>query len=338
MRENLKLQFDPMTGKTSNREGVEVRVKMDGKLASVEQINDNPAARVNYFGKLTEYLIKNYGYRRDENIRGAPYDFRKAPYELGEYFDNMEKTLSEMKMQYHRKVTIICHSMGCLNTVYFLGKRSKSWKDEHIQRVISIGAPWGGSAEAVKAMVFGNNLQLPFLFDEKKLRELQRSFPGTIYLLPHPALYGNTTLVKTNVKDSRKTRLLRASDNDYKFLFNELDYDTGYQIYQYTKDLQSMAAPEVEMWCLYGRGFPTVSEIDFDGEISDSEGREVFGDGDGTVSIKSSLYCREWVPQQKEPVRLRGYTANHIEILKDPYVLGLVGEIVSRENYEDISD
>lgn len=32
-----------------------------------------------YFYFLVEYLTKNMSYTRNVNIRGAPYDFRKAP-------------------------------------------------------------------------------------------------------------------------------------------------------------------------------------------------------------------------------------------------------------------
>ena len=35
-----------------------------------------------YYYHLVDYLVKNVGYTRDVNIRGAPYDFRKAPSEF----------------------------------------------------------------------------------------------------------------------------------------------------------------------------------------------------------------------------------------------------------------
>ena len=35
-----------------------------------------------YFNPIIEFLIKNFGYVRGQNLRGAPYDFRKAPSEL----------------------------------------------------------------------------------------------------------------------------------------------------------------------------------------------------------------------------------------------------------------
>jgi len=35
-----------------------------------------------YFNPIVDFLVKNFSYVRGQNIRGAPYDFRKAPSEF----------------------------------------------------------------------------------------------------------------------------------------------------------------------------------------------------------------------------------------------------------------
>jgi len=35
-----------------------------------------------YFNPIVDFLVKNFTYVRGQNIRGAPYDFRKAPSEF----------------------------------------------------------------------------------------------------------------------------------------------------------------------------------------------------------------------------------------------------------------
>ena len=42
----------------------------------------NDFVSASYFNPIIEFLIKNFGYVRGQNLIGAPYDFRKAPSEL----------------------------------------------------------------------------------------------------------------------------------------------------------------------------------------------------------------------------------------------------------------
>ena len=38
-----------------------------------------------YFNPIVDFLVKNFSYVRGQNIRGAPYDFRKAPSEFSQF-------------------------------------------------------------------------------------------------------------------------------------------------------------------------------------------------------------------------------------------------------------
>ena len=42
-----------------------------------------------YFYPIVEFLVKNFSYVRGQNVRGAPYDFRKAPSESVCWWSNV---------------------------------------------------------------------------------------------------------------------------------------------------------------------------------------------------------------------------------------------------------
>ena len=76
--DNMKLYYDNVTRKTSNSPGVQIRIPGFGNSTSVEWIDPSKASPGNYFATIAD-TISSFGYERDVTLRGAPYDFRKAP-------------------------------------------------------------------------------------------------------------------------------------------------------------------------------------------------------------------------------------------------------------------
>lgn len=175
--ENFKLEFDPRTDRTHNVEGAEIRVKKAASLEYTESITDSGLVSVAYFEKIVHRSIDNFGYKRDVSIRGCLYDFRKAPNELRDYLKHMQNMVEDMHTKNNRRrVTFICHLMGCNNVLYFLQRQTKAWKDQFVRRAISLAAPWGGTMNALRAVVFGEYLHCHLQFDENKLRAVQMKY------------------------------------------------------------------------------------------------------------------------------------------------------------------
>jgi lysophospholipase III len=86
--DNMKLYYDNVTRKTSNSPGVQIRIPGFGNSTTVEWIDPSKASPGNYFATIAD-TISSFGYERDVSLRGAPYDFRKAP---SKYF--VEKEMS----------------------------------------------------------------------------------------------------------------------------------------------------------------------------------------------------------------------------------------------------
>lgn len=76
--DNMKLIYNNHTRQTSNPEGVDIRVPGFGNSTSVEWLDPSEASPGAYFKDIGNTLT-GLGYVRNKSLRGAPYDFRKAP-------------------------------------------------------------------------------------------------------------------------------------------------------------------------------------------------------------------------------------------------------------------
>lgn len=92
-----------------------------------------------------------------------------------------------------KKVILISHSMGSLYAMNLLNlKVDEDWKKRYISTWFAISSPWTGSIRAVKTMVTGDNMGI-FLFNDKRFKDMERTFPGIAFLLPNPAKFGATS-------------------------------------------------------------------------------------------------------------------------------------------------
>lgn len=78
--DNTKLTYDNETRTTQNTAGVSIRIPGFGQSDVVEWLDTSFTKPLGgaYFKDLANALVAN-GYRRNLTLRGAPYDFRKAP-------------------------------------------------------------------------------------------------------------------------------------------------------------------------------------------------------------------------------------------------------------------
>lgn len=76
--DNLRLEYDRTARKTVNSPGVTISVPGWGFAETVEWNDPAHSLFTGYFVNVVNALVQ-LGYRREVSIRGAPYDFRKAP-------------------------------------------------------------------------------------------------------------------------------------------------------------------------------------------------------------------------------------------------------------------
>lgn len=79
--DNIKLIYDNITRTTRNPDGVDIRVPGWGGTETVEWLDPSHASTGAYFKDIANTLV-GLGHQRNITIKGAPYDFRKAPSKL----------------------------------------------------------------------------------------------------------------------------------------------------------------------------------------------------------------------------------------------------------------
>lgn len=79
--DNIKLIYDNVTRTTRNNDGVDIRIPGFGGSETVEWLDPSHASTGSYFNNIGDALVK-LGHVRNKTIKGAPYDFRKAPSKL----------------------------------------------------------------------------------------------------------------------------------------------------------------------------------------------------------------------------------------------------------------
>lgn len=328
----LRLEYNRTTKLTSSPKGVQVSAHEFGSLDSVEFLDRSAhLPGTAYFRTIVGALETRLGFEPNENMFGAPYDFRRAPNELAEFDANLTTLIERAYIENNfEPITLICHSMGCLNTVHLLNARAQHWKDVYVRRLVALGAPWRGSFRALSSLLLGDNLGIPFV-DDHKLRKTQITFPSLLYLLPQrpaaPAPIAPVELVATSSK-------VYTFDNlDELFVDAKLDdqREMWLNVRNYTLDLR---APNVELWCLYGTGLATPTKVEFDGELLESRATQATSlDGDGTVGLESSMGCAEF--KRAQEAASKGRYAVHLR----PFAgVGHVAMLRSKQVAEYIAD
>lgn len=323
--ENMRLVYNTTTRRTSNAPGVITRVKGFAKTESVEFVDPAKVYGTNYFDSLVHQLVQ-FGYEKDKNIFGAPYDFRRAPNELEDYFQSLEQLiLTAYEQNGGERVVFICHSMGCKFAMYYLNGKSQEFKDKYIRSMISLAGVYAGAVKAMKAYASGDNFGV-VVVPSLSLRKDVRTFPSLALLLPSPDVFPKDQVLVRN-------RNVSYTTSNYKQFFADIDYPNGYEMWLDVKDLAPpLKPPGVEVHCLHGHKVNTPEVIDYEtGKFPDSKPKVHHGDGDGTVNLVSLKTCLEWQGKQKQPIIHRNFTSvDHMGVLSDSKVMDYLGEALSK--------
>lgn len=160
--DNMRLRYDNKTKLTFNAEGVNITTKDFGASDTVEYLDSSRLSVTSYFAQIADAFVTKYKYVKGVNIRGAPYDWRKAPNEHDEFFRNMTKLVEETYYANNNtRVMLVAHSMGNPMTLYWLNNYvNQEWKDKFIRYFVSLSAVWGGAVKTLRLMASGDNIDI----------------------------------------------------------------------------------------------------------------------------------------------------------------------------------
>lgn len=274
--------------------------------------------------------LEKEGYVDGQSLLGAPYDFRYAPgpnaaVEARTYLNDLESLIeSAYSRNANRKVVLVAHSLGGLFTLYFLNRQSVAWLQKYVSHFVSIATPWGGTAEQMKTFASGSN-QGVTLLDPLYFRDEQRSSESNLWLLPVPRVFGSAPLVVTPSRN--------YTAHDMEDFLRDVGFPQG--IAPYRSRIPSLnnqlAAPLVPVTVIYSRGEDTIDTLFYSSKSFDKYSDVVYGDGDGTVNLRSlTAVIEDWQKTGARPVRVVEVSnTTHSGCLTDSRaVQAIVGEIL----------
>lgn len=339
-RDNFRRVLNESTGMTRNNDGVETRVPYFGETAGVEYVSELKTGPASYLANLINRLVKGLNYEKGKSIRGAPYDFRVAPYENQGYFADLKRLVVQTYfINDNQPVILVCHSMGCMQSLYFLQQQTQEWKDKYIRSWINIAPPFGGAVKVVSAISQGEALMSLFA-NKIQMKELEKSFSGMSFNLPNERVFGNQSIFSHKSADGN---LIKYTARDFPEIFALLNDSAGYQMWLKTKDLIDYDKhPGVDVQCLFGNGLPTTEEVSYDSlESFPSKPHVIEGSGDGTVNYISSNVCLDWSQENNRMGRGFSYKVfggiEHLDMVKSSDVIDYLVSQISQLNQQLIA-
>lgn len=323
--DNMKLIYNNVTRTTRNQDGVDIRIPGWGDPFVVEYLDPSKASPGSYFKDIGNMLVDQLQYSRNYSVRGAPYDFRKAPNENQEFFNKLKGLVEDTYYANKRiPVTLVAHSMGGPMSLIFLQLQNQQWKNKYINCLITLAGVWGGSVKALKVFAIGDDLGA-YLLRQSILKDQQITSPSLGWLLPSRLFWKETEVL---VESEQKNYTL-STLQDYLIDINVPN------AYEFKKDNEkyelNFAAPGVEVHCLYGIGIETVERLYYKpGTSIDGTPQLISGDGDGTVNLRSLEGCKHWQGKQKQKVYSQAFPGvDHMDILRNNNVLSYIKTVLN---------
>ncbi|XP_045194127.2 phospholipase A2 group XV-like [Mercenaria mercenaria] len=321
--DNMRLEYDNKTRTTHNSPGVDILIPGFGETETVEWLDHSEISLTTYFHNIAKAMI-SWGYERNVTLRGAPYDFRKAPNELHGFLDSVKSLIEETYYKNNRnQVVLLGHSMGNPVTLYLLNHMTSAWKNKFVKSFISLAGVWGGAAKPIRLMISGDNLNVPIVKSINVRRE-QRSMPSTAWLMPSDEFWDPDEVLVVAPTRNYTVR-------DYKQLFKDINYETGYMMWEDTHSLiNPLKAPGVEMHCLHGYNVTTPGMFVYTNKTwNKSYPKTIPDNGDGTVNMRSLIGCLRFREQQKQQVYHQEFLgAEHMQILNREDVIAYLKKVL----------
>ena len=128
------------------------------------------------------------GYRIGLTLQALPYDWRKSIYE-NDVSEKFEFMIEKMYSLTGKKVSIIAHSFGNINTLHNLKKMTSERKKTMIQRYFALAPPYLGAPNTWMMLIAGTDKYYfaGFGINFWEFKQTTAQYPGLFDLMPRPA-------------------------------------------------------------------------------------------------------------------------------------------------------
>lgn len=284
------LDYDNETGNAISKEGVTVWPDSFGGLNSVR--GTGPVIfKYHFYQYLQRFItqLEKKGYKEQQNIFAAPYDFRKGVAHLGSYYDDLKALIEKAyENNNQQKVHIFCHSLGGYVSHTFLSeKTTHEWREKYIDGITMSAPSLSGSGTA---LVSTWRRTFPYV-SMLKIGVISRFIEslGMFHIhIPNSFYYQNETLVITE----NNTRV--TGKDIIPELKNHFKYEEGRLIAE--KNLEYTSRPHKELdvrtTIIYNSGIKTTTGVDMTKGLF---GKLIKMEGDGLVgSAGLKWVCNNW--------------------------------------------
>lgn len=290
----LKREFDPVTGESHNREGVEVEPTRFGSTYGVEKLDPDDYVGVTYMYHKMVKALKKRGFTQNHTLYGAPFDWRLFP-TSSDWPARFAELVETAYANTGRKVVIVAHSMGCVMTHYLLVNMGSEWCQKYIEHWYPISPVWAGSPMAMYFTLTNGTSTMPQYLTPAT--DLFRDIEGMFYLSPKNQ-YGIDTPIATTDKNVYTPRNITD-------LFALLKIPHTTPVLKKAQSLWDSVAykhPGIPTTVVYSLGVKTIAVTKFAKEEDVGTGipTPTFTDGDGLVPKESLLeYANAWLQDEK---------------------------------------
>lgn len=323
--DNIRLAYNSSSQTIGNSPGVEVRTPDFGSTKSVTYLDPSLYHPGEYFADMVDAFEK-IGLEDGVSLRAAPFDFRYAPNSAQEYFENLKSLIEDTYVKNNKtSVILLSHSLGCPYTHHFLSKMSQDWKDTYIKVWITLAGAWAGAAKLMRIYASGTSLGLPdVVLEPLSLRPVLRTYESSAFLLPSKDFWSVEEVIVQTANQN-------YSLGNLKKFFLDIGYPDAINISGLVPPIWIREPPNVTLYCLYGTDIPTPEKFLYQvDEFPDTFPKTEFGDGDGTVNIRSLQACHSFVGKQEQQVVIKSFSkAEHMAMVGDPRVIEFVKNVIT---------
>lgn len=271
------------------------------------------------FSGVIKAFIKK-GYKPGVDLLAAPYDFRRVPMFMDDYYTNLKNLIEKARGDNKKKVTLIAFDAGALVMQRFLYKNvTWGWKNTNIRNTVMVAPDLAGSIRPFLEGLYNETERIPYL-KNKWVAGAFRSWPITFAQLPNLNVFPGETLIRFPLVNISTHQI---ANHMVKFGLVRGDDISGLNrtLRILRKELNDYELPTT---VIYNSGINTLRRLEFREALRKYPNVEFTG-GDGMMlSDGAKFICSRWSSIRCIDVNNDGWFWRHQRFLNNPYVVELV--------------